>query len=592
MSGAVFNIISSTGQTDKLLYANDFLSRRINSFITEREPRIKEKDVLSLPDDNKYFNIERSVLPSLNEIEKSHSTFVNGSFKPSIMIASEYIKVPKSNPTFGSSVMYQLPQVGHFTVDSVLHVRLSKLSAIDQRDRVRYVTMLGHRLIKHVKFLSQEGSIIDEYGTDDYNAYYQYEFPGNHRSGYLASIGQELPTMGTLTPDPTSDVLQEYRLIGDGNQTLKQFHDPIDLFVPLLFWFKDIKTAMPRLPWGKLQIEVTFADVQDIVAFYDGGGGGSYNPPKMEFCDLYVNQLFTSPEIFSIFAKKFVFSIIRTHRAHKQVIAATTDKSYQVLLNNLKWPTEVIYLSFRPRENLGISQYWDKMCKLSKKTYKVPVVAKDPLSVIYVTALASPAPTANSIVIASTQPLSTIDDKYVDYDLLITSGKGFKDDIRLNKYTVKSYNATTKLLTINEIWVELYPDTTTTFELFTPKLAIGKVVYYSSTPVVDKLALKVHDIYIFKSMVSKFYNTYLPLKFDDASTPEDCGWYMFPFCTKLYSHNPSGTLNISLMKELYLEFDSSYITRDYPVDLLCLARCINFLLIDQNVGGLSLRYYT
>lgn len=592
MSGAVFNIISSTGQTDKLLYANEFLNRRITSFINEKDPKITEQDLLSLPDNNKYFNINRSILPSLNEIERSHSTFINGSFKPSIMLASEYIKVPKSNPEFGNSIMFQLPQIGHFTVDSVLHIKLTKMSAIDPRDRVRYVTMLGHRLVKHVQFLSQEGSIVDEYGTDEYNAYYQYEFPGNHRNGYLTSIGQEIPSLGTTTFDPTTDMFQEYRLFGDGNQTLKQQHDEIDLFIPLLFWFKDIKSALPRLPWGKLQIKITFAEVQDIVAFYNGGGGGKYNPPKMEFCNLYVNQLFTTPDIFSIFAKKFVFSIIRTHRAHKQVIAATADKSYQVLLNNLKWPTEVLYLAFRPRENLGISQQWDKMCKLTKNSYKIPVVAKDTTSVLYVTSLATPAPTLNSITITSTQPLSTTDNKYTDYDLVITSGKGYNNNIILNRYTVKTYNATTKLLVINETWTGQTPDTTTTFELYTPRLAVSKVVYYSSSPVVEKFALKASDIYIYKSMISKFYNAYLPLKFDDASTPEDCGWYMLPFCTKLYDHNPSGSLNISLMKELYLEFDSKYITRDFPVDLICLARCINFLLIDQNAGGLSLRYYT
>lgn len=591
MSGAVFNIISSTGQTDKLLYANEFLNNRIASFIHDKEPSITEQDLLSLPSDKRYLNLRRSVIPSLNEVEKSHSTFVNNSYKPSIMLASEYIKVGKTNPDFGSSITFQMPQVGHFTTDCVLHIRLSKMFAADRRDRVRYVTMLGHRLIKHVQFLSQEGSVVDEYGTDEYNAYYQYEFPGNHRNGYLASIGQELPTLGNIVSDPSSDMFQEYRFIGDGNQTLKQQHDAIDLFIPLLFWFREPRMALPRLPWGKLQIKVTFAEVQDIVAFFDGGGGGSYTPPTMEFCNLHVNQLFTTPDFFSLFANKFVFSIIRTHRAHKQTITHSSNNQYNILLNNLKWPSEVLYLCFRPRENLNISQYWDKACKIMKKTYKVPVVARDPNTLVLVSPISSPKPTTNSITITSVSVLATIDNKYVDYDLVLISGTGYLQDARLNRYTVASYNATTKLLTINGTWAGLTPDTTTVFELYTPKIAINKVTYYASEPVVSKLALKASDIYLFKSMVSKFYNSYIPMRFEDASTPEDCGWYMMPFCTKLYDHNPSGSLNISLTKELYLEFESQYISRDYNVDLICLSRCINFLFVDSTNGGLSLQYY-
>jgi hypothetical protein len=596
MSGATFVLTSSTGQSDKLLYAMDFLKERINSLIMEKSPQITREDLLSLPNDKDpfsskmYLNLNKSILPSLNEIEKSHQVFINGSYKPSVPITSEYAKVNYSNPKFGDSIIFQLPQMGHFTTDCVLHIRLTSMSAIDSRDRVRYVAMPGHKLIKNVQLLAHSGNVFDEYGTDDYNAYYQFEIPDNHKSGYLRNIGHDTPIQGKITFDPTADLFAEYRLVSDGNQTLKQTHNEVDLYIPLLFWFKDIKSALPSLPWGKLQIKVDFANVEDIVGYFDGGGGGKYNPPTMQFCDLYANQLFTLPEVFNIYAKKFVFNIIRTHRAHKQVITANGNGEYNIKLTNLKWPTEVLYVSFRPRENLSRSQDWFKSCKLVDKSYKVPVLAKDTSSLIIVSPAANPAPTSNTITITSSMSLSSVDNKYASFYLLLTSGRGYDKNIENNRYVVKSYNGTTKLLTIEGNWYGVYPDTTTVFELYTLQLASNKVTYEVEEPVITKLGLDANGIEIFKLSHEMFYNSYLPTKFINGNTPEEAYIYMLPFCTKLYGHSPSGSINMSLCKEIYIKFLSTIISKDYPVDLICLTRSINFVLVDSASGGISLRY--
>ena len=362
------------------------------------------------------------------------------------------------------------------------------------------------------------------------------------------------------------------------------------LYIPLLFWFKDIKGVLPRLPWGQLQIKVDLADYQDIIGYSDGGGGGAYQPPTIEFCNLYVNQLFTSPEIFQLYAKKYVFSIIRTHRSHKQVVSVKGDYTYKILLNNLKWPTEVIYFSFRPRENLLLSQHWHKNSRLIEKFYKIPVIAKNQSSVILVSPLSQSSTTDNSIIANSNSPLSGENDKYVNYDLVITSGAGFNNvDITMNNYTVKSYNGDTKEIVIDKKWNGVKPDETTIFELYTPQLAIGKVSYYKEVPVVDKISLECNGIKIYKTNTSSFYNSYLPMNFKDVNIPTDCGMYMMPFCTKLLQHNPSGSINLSLCRELYIKFTSSVISKEYPVDLICLSKAINFLIVDTDIG-MTMRY--
>ena len=591
MSSGVFNVIKNTSQNERLLYAQSYLKERINKIIKNKLPNITDEMLLSLPENDKYLNMDKSILPSLTELEQSHNLFINSSYKPSVPLTSEYIKVSHSQPEFGNIVTYQMPSIGHFTNDCVLHIRLSGMSAKDYRDRVRYVSMIGHKLVENVQFVINNGSIIDEYSTDDYNAYYQYEVKPEHKIGYLRNIGQEIPEVGYMTSDPLVDMFREYKYIGDGNQTLKHAHEPIDLFIPLLFWFRNIRTSLPALSWGQLQFKVKLANISDIIAFFDGGGGGKYNAPKIEFCDLYVNQLFTLPEIFNLYAKKFVFSIIRVHKSHKKVIKTHGEKEYEMLLNNLKYPTEVLYFSFRPRDNLALSQYWHKNCKLTKKSHQTPVAAKDPNNVLIVTAVADATrvSTENKITIASEYVLSTTDNAYASYDFVIIAGTGYNLlDITKNRYTVKSYTAIDKIITINETYEGFLPDETTVFELYTPRLAMNLITYYKEEPVVDTISLIANGIELFKSTKSEFYNSYIPSKYAGVNTPDDRGLYMMPFCNKMLQHNPSGTIDVSLCREFYLRFTSNKINSQFPVDLIVLAKVINFLLIDNNT--LSLKY--
>jgi hypothetical protein len=593
-SGSVLSVIVNTTKTDKLLYAQDFLKQRINDII-KNNIKITDAELLSLPKDDKYLTIDKSILPSMNELEKSHSVFINSSYRPSIPMTSEYIKVPYAQPEFDSTIKFQMPQVGNFTNDCVLHIRLSAISSKDYRDRVRYVAMLGHRLIEHVQFLVNNGNVVDEYGTDDYNAYYQYELSNAHKTGYLRNIGQEIPNIGYITGDPVMDMFQEYKTIGNGNQTLKYKHNSIDLFIPILFWFKDVRNALPRLPWGQLQLSVKLAKEMDIIGYYDGGGGGAYNSPKIEFCDLYVNQLFTLPEIFNLYTKKFVFSIIRTHKAHKEIIKINNSNNYKILLNNLKWPIELMYVSFRPQENITLSQFWHKNAKLIKKSYKTPVIAKDPSTVMSVVCNDDYPISNNKVSIALishiTSILSNVNGFYIGYDLIITEGFGYNSDIGNNKYTIIDYIANTATLIIDGVWYDNFiPNITTKFELSTSQLAINRVTYYQEESIVDSISIIAHDIEIFKSHKSIFYNSYLSSRFKNINTPDDANIYLIPLCINPYNHNPSGSINVSLVREFYIGFTSKLISSNYPVDLIVLARTINFLLVDANTGGLHLKY--
>ncbi len=585
-NGGRFLLTVNTGLQDKLLNAHESLKQRINQHIIKSNPSYSIEDMEMIPKSG-YFHIENSVLPSLNMIEQTHNIFVNGVYKPFVSTTFEYVKVQAQGIQFGKTAVFQPTQVGNFINDIVLHIKISGLRSKDARDRVRYVAFPGHKLLERVQFVINNGGIMDEYTTDDINNHYLYEVKNDDKPIWCKCVGQELPKTGYLTSDPSFDMQREYRSIGDGFQTLKYHHETLEMFIPLLFWFKDIKTALPShiIPWGQMQIKVQLADFTDIVGFADYGGGGGYNEPKLDVCDLYINNVFTVDEIFQIYAKKFVFNLIRTHKQHRNQIKMNASET-RILLNNIKHPIENLFFCFKPRENLNLSQHWFKTMKLTEKTYKVPVVAKNSSTVISGSIVSA---TQNSAILSSGL-LSAIDGTYNGYDLIITGGWSYDSlDITKNRYIISSYNGTTKQVIITTNWIGGIPNNSTTYELFTPQLAINTISYYEETPTVGTISLKLNDIEIWRKIPELFYNSYLPLRFGGLmAAPEDRGTYFIPFNLYPLHHQPTGTLNSSVGRELYLHITSDIISSSFPVDLIVSARVINFILVSN--GSLTLKY--
>lgn len=586
-TGGKFLLNVNNGLQDKLLNAYDALKKRINEHIIKKDAKYTEQDLEKLPAG--YLNIKDSVLPGLNMIEQTHNIFVNGTYKPCVSTTFEYVKVqPQGSIKFGQTIVFQPTQIGNFINDMVLHIKISGLRAKDARDRVRYVAFPGHKLLENVQFIINNGGApIDQYNTDDINNYYSYELTPERKRNWCKNVGQELPKVGYLTSDPSFDMQREYRMIGDGFQTLKYSHDTLEMFIPLLFWFKDIKNALPShiIPWGKMQVKIQLADILDMVGFADYGGGGSYYDPKIDTCELYINNIFTPDEIFQIYAKKFVFSLIRIHQQQREQIKMSGDTT-RILLNNIKYPIENLFFCFKPRENLNLSQHWYKTLKLTEKTCKVPVVAKNSSTIITGTVVSA---TQNSAVLLSGL-LSAVDDTYNTYDFIITGGTGYNSlDITKNRYVINTYNGTTKNITITTQWTSTTPNNTTTFELFTPQLAINTITYYEETPTVSSISLSLNDIEIWREIPELFYNAYLPHRFGGAlSVPEDRGTYFIPFNLYPLHHQPTGSLNSSVGREIYITIKSDVISANFPVDLIVSARVINFLLVSG--GSMSLKY--
>lgn len=366
--GGVYTLITNTGIQDKLIMATDDLMARMKKISCSKMTYLKEK--YPGKSDQEILNMDSNWMPSLAAIEKSHIMFVNSTFKPFVAIAHEYSRTaPRGGggTKLGSTFNFTMPVYGEFVNDAVVYVKLEGLAAINAADKVRYVEMLGHRIFKTTRF-KLNGVELDSYTADRYNVNYQFKVPLHKELGYLRSIGQETAKKGFLTANPVTDEYREYRYFGDGPQTFKTVQPTLELWIPMLFWFKDIQTALPNFlfPYGQTDIEIDLEREENLVSFanYSLTDGVVYTPPTITQCYLYMNHLFMMPMIHKIFVSRFGFQLIRVTRTHR--VASLTKPDDSILLQSLKWPIECMYVAFRPTANLANSQKWHRNTNITE----------------------------------------------------------------------------------------------------------------------------------------------------------------------------------------------------------------------------------
>jgi hypothetical protein len=504
--GGVFQLINNEGIQDKLIMATDKLRKKINQISSKKLKDMRKQ--YPGKTDKQLFKMNTSWMPTLAAIEKTHIVFINSSFKPFVSMAYEYSKtLPTGNKDLGNTLSFTMPVYGEFVNDAVVYIKLEGLAAINSQDKVKYIEMLGHRIFKSTKF-SLGHTELDCYGAEKYNVHWQYKVPPGKETGWLRNIGQEVPNLGFLTADPTVDEVREYRYFGDGPQTFKTKQPKVEMWIPLLLWFKDIQTALPNFlfPYGQTNIDIQLENEENLIAYANNSmtGGQVYKPPVITDCALYLNHIYILPEIHKIFIAKFGFQLIRVTKLHES--KGLQLASANILLHTLKWPVETMYVAFRPAINLTNSQRWHR----------------------------------NTII----TPVSVAE--------AVVTG--------------------------------------------TSTIQVNSAVYYNEVPVVKSLELRAHDVIIYPCLPPAFYNSYMPYRFGpNLKAPRDLGWNMFNFNVNPGEYQPSGHFNISTERELYLNYSSDtdpntllpYIRKENPVNLIVLAECINFLLVQKNTAILK-----
>lgn len=521
-SGNIFTLMINDGKQDALLNATKYLQNRVDEvYQTQIKKCMNDFQTYFNNPSNKFrpeFGTERKkwmsdpvaycanksrvVRTTIMEISKTHKLFVGAHYKPFVAMAFSYFKInnKEGSQKFSNEIKFTIPQIGTWVHDMVLHVRLTELRAENAVDKVKYCSMLGHRLLEKVSF-QINGVPVSEYTSELYNKFYQFHVTENKKRGWSRNIGQEIPNLAYVTPDPRVNEYREYRWFGNGPQTFKFRHDDVDMYIPLLFWFNlDAAQAFPikKIPSGTVKVSVKFADVAKLVACADYGGGGKYVEPSIAVADLHVNHVNTLPEIENVLLKTYDFTMIRLHKTFEKILTANNDS---VHLHELKFLVEHMVAGFRPLENYNDVDVWHRNTALTPVDVYVPVSVMD----------------------------------------------------------------------VNN----------------TPILAINAATYYNEDAVIDQCGVRIKDIEVFQTDTVKKYSSLCPYAAIGLNTPEDQGWLLFSKQFRHDIYDPSGHIDMSRNRDVYLEYTSGYISDTKRVKLTIMAQVVNFLIIIDNSAHLK-----
>ncbi len=352
-TGGIFQLVSNDGRMDQLILATDLLRDNINAI---RAQRAAAGEV----DTN----------PQLADIEQSHILFVNAYHKPYVAITFQYFKVSANNVSFGSDVSISIPQYGDFFTDMVANVVVKAPTATVTDSNptpaaadcavLRHCDYPGERFFNRVSF-EVNSNPIDQYTSESYVLHRQFHVPQDKLVAWKRCMGQELPRKATpqwaaQTGAPVGKrIVQD---VFDGYQTYKKTQDDLVLWIPLLFWFnQDVRLAFPSVsvPYGQRFITFSITQVENLYRCIVNPASESttvsaptFSVPQISTFDLYINNIFTIPEVHDIFIDRVAFMLVRVHRQQSQNLNKQTDSIHLV---QLKWPVELITFGFQPTVN-------------------------------------------------------------------------------------------------------------------------------------------------------------------------------------------------------------------------------------------------
>ena len=415
--------------------------------------------------------------------------------------------------------------------------------------------------------------------SDTPNPAYAAQVAGNPvtigPTGALTVVGSPVvplnPNGQTAAFQNQFDVSRKRYDIMNGPQTPKPMQAPLEIWNKLRFWFNDdVRLSVPSvaIPFGQRFITVDLAAanallfefpsiyLETVVDSTDATNGlqlrkKTYAPifqkssftggnPQQEYAveaiELYINNIFVNPEVHDIFIKRIGFSLVRVYRQQWQT---TDSQGGEILLSQLKWPIEYMFVGMRPKWNINsantnVWRDWHRLTRLVDATSDI----------------AQAFPSAAPQFSAAQPPLN------------------------MSNFQGASI-AEPPFSNLGSFVDRVIPDQ-----------------YWLPVPTVDSMALTSHGIVIFDDYADQFFNSYMPFHYGGTAlcTPDDPGALFINMALFPRSYQPSGHLNVSRARETYLKWRSTYISSQTPTELIVVGVALNFLLITD--GSAVLRYST
>jgi hypothetical protein len=313
---------------------------------------------------------------------------------------------------------------------------------------------------------------------------------------------------------------------------------------------------------------------------------GAMVAPVLQSMNLYVNNIFTIPEIHDIYIERIGFSLIRVHRRHQ---AGVNVSSYELLMSNFKYPVEFFYCGLRPDINFtGPNRDVDWHSFMSNSRQQ-----------ILGTSCNSSLVGARNIFRSS---LITIPTTETDNTRLDDSNKPFYIGGN-DSYSIQTLGEATYDTQIGN--VKTFPHQCTLMlpsrnyysESWNLQVANSSTrTVINSVKTIDTIGVQAHGINLYNDFDSSFFNSYIPEVYGGGpgsqvlTSSSDQGLLFINFCLHPYENQPSGHVNTSRAREFYVRFTSSVINSTNTATFLAEAQALNFLLVSD--GSAVLRYTT
>lgn len=115
--------------------------------------------------------------------------------------------------------------------------------------------------------------------------------------------------------------------------------------------------------------------------------------------------------------------------------------------------------------------------------------------------------------------------------------------------------------------------------------------HYKETPSVNQISMDIYGVQMYDKVPAKFLSSYSSWRFgENICTPTDPGYYFINFDMLPGQHNPSGHLNFSQGREVFLTYYGGVFTSTNTGKFDVCAQCINFLVAKNNT--INLKYAT
>lgn len=588
-NAGVFQLVSNDGQTDALLMNPAALENRLKRIATQREQQGLDP------------------VPTRRDVQATHILYVTAHFKPFAQIVSEYTTMQSTSGAqrLGSEVRFEVQQYGDFFSDMYLSVLLdqptltSTASTPEDTPQMAWCNYIGERLIKKASF-SIVNNLIDEYTSASVHTYRKTKVGADEIVGWKDMMGQERPHVGYgQNPDwvgsgvAGTDSRVKYDVCNGWQTPSAQKSGQVRLLIPMLFWMRDVRLAVPSvaLPYGQRTLAVELENSQFLAHVVPRGAGtwdnplGSLSNINIARMELIVNNLFLSPYVQEIFIRRISFSLIRVHLIQP---VQMTESDHKFRLNTLKWPTEEIYIGARRRQVIDPSTQARFQDQYDEFNYATEFTAFS--SDGNVDRLVR-GPAGSTVAVSAAGALVGVGTQFDTVDAATRLQAGDVVQVGGFRATVQAVTSDTAAS------VFVNPDTAVPATADWAKVVSGRseVKAVERRSLIDTLALDVHGAMVFSERHISHYNQYLMWHYGKnvLVNSTDPGLAIMPFARFPGVYQPSGHLNMSRVRESFLEVSASTVNSSDASTALTLhveGRAMNFLLIVD--GSAVLRYAT